>query len=334
MSSDPLAQADIWAGAPNDTDYEAVYAAVTATERGRWFLAEYASRNRHADTQLLTNALARIEAAVLGDAPAQATNGATSAAATSADAMSIATDVAAVAGEAEPAAAPRDESIPAQTVDQTADNLSATDLFTMELAENKKFAEAVAALASSLTMLAEKGDQTVVMFAEPDQPAATLAETDQPASEPQSRPAITIIPPPDYMETAAPPPVKEQPASAPRWYSEAPDFVVGPADRKVEEAEVESPVEPEPEPEAEPAPAPSPPPELQLPSGPEEDPADLFESATNGVAIAQTPAPAAAAPQLKIANGPAAWPAPRLSLSDGLAGMRSLSEEELIALFG
>jgi hypothetical protein len=323
MSSDPLAQADIWAGAPNDTDYEAVYAAVAATERGRWFLAEYASRNRHADTQLLTNALARIEAAVLGDAPAQATNGATSAAVTAADAMSVA---AAVACEAEPAAAPPDESIPAQTPVQTAGDLSAADLFTMELAENRKFAEAVAALASSLTMLAEKGDQTVAMFAEPDQPAATLAEINQPASEPQSRPAITIIPPPDYTETAAPPPANARPAPAPHWYIEAPDFVFGPAERRVEEAEVESP--------AEVVPAPSPPSKPQLPPDPEEDPADLFESATDDAAIVQTPVPAAAAPQLKIAKGPAAWPAPRLSLSDPLAGMRSLSEEELIALFG
>src|ERR1700733_10457467 len=70
MSSDPLAQADIWTGAPNDTEYDAVYAAVTATERGRWFLTQYANRNRHADTQLLVDAMARIEAAVRADAPA------------------------------------------------------------------------------------------------------------------------------------------------------------------------------------------------------------------------------------------------------------------------
>src|ERR1700733_15039933 len=81
MSSDPLAHADIWTGAPSDTEYDAVYAAVTATERGRWFLAEYANRNRNVDAQLLTNALARIEAAVTRDAPPQDMNGATSAAA-------------------------------------------------------------------------------------------------------------------------------------------------------------------------------------------------------------------------------------------------------------
>src|SRR3984885_14058989 len=71
MSSDPLAQADIWTGAPNDTEYDAVYAAVTATERGRWFLTEFANRNRHADTGLLVAAIARIESAVHADAAPQ-----------------------------------------------------------------------------------------------------------------------------------------------------------------------------------------------------------------------------------------------------------------------
>jgi hypothetical protein len=64
MSSDPLARSDIWTEVPNEAEYDAVYAAVTATERGRWFLAEYASRNRHADTQLLVAAIARVEAAI------------------------------------------------------------------------------------------------------------------------------------------------------------------------------------------------------------------------------------------------------------------------------
>jgi hypothetical protein len=46
MSNTPLARSDILKGAPNDTEYDAVYAAVTATERGRWFLTEFAKRNR------------------------------------------------------------------------------------------------------------------------------------------------------------------------------------------------------------------------------------------------------------------------------------------------
>src|ERR1700730_10862921 len=71
MSSDPLARPDIWTGAPNEAEYDAVYAAVTATERGRWFLTEFANRNRHADTDALTGALARVEAAIRGERTAQ-----------------------------------------------------------------------------------------------------------------------------------------------------------------------------------------------------------------------------------------------------------------------
>jgi len=35
--------------------------------RGRWFLSEYARRNRHADTQLVVEAIGRLEAAIRGD---------------------------------------------------------------------------------------------------------------------------------------------------------------------------------------------------------------------------------------------------------------------------
>ncbi len=62
MSNDRLARSDIVTGALDETDYDAVYAAVTATERGRWFLTEYANRNRHAETASLVAAMARIEA--------------------------------------------------------------------------------------------------------------------------------------------------------------------------------------------------------------------------------------------------------------------------------
>lgn len=44
-----------------ERDYEAIEAAVMETERGRWFLAEYARRNRTADTRLLLDAIRRLE---------------------------------------------------------------------------------------------------------------------------------------------------------------------------------------------------------------------------------------------------------------------------------
>ncbi|WP_293863645.1 hypothetical protein [uncultured Alsobacter sp.] len=45
-------------------DYAAIESAVMETSRGRWFLAEYARRNRQADTIVLLEALKRIEGAV------------------------------------------------------------------------------------------------------------------------------------------------------------------------------------------------------------------------------------------------------------------------------
>jgi len=51
----------------SEADYGAIEAAVMETVRGRWFLAEYARRNRHADTLMLIAALDRIEAAVRGE---------------------------------------------------------------------------------------------------------------------------------------------------------------------------------------------------------------------------------------------------------------------------
>jgi chemotaxis protein CheZ len=50
----------------NEADYEAIEGAVMETARGRWFLAEYARRNRHADTTMLLKALDRIEGAMRG----------------------------------------------------------------------------------------------------------------------------------------------------------------------------------------------------------------------------------------------------------------------------
>jgi chemotaxis protein CheZ len=44
-----------------DAEFDAIAAAVMETARGRWFLGEYARRNRNADTRLVLDMLARIE---------------------------------------------------------------------------------------------------------------------------------------------------------------------------------------------------------------------------------------------------------------------------------
>jgi hypothetical protein len=49
------------AAQPRDEDYEAIREAFMETARGRWFLLEYAKRNRNADTRMVLDAVARIE---------------------------------------------------------------------------------------------------------------------------------------------------------------------------------------------------------------------------------------------------------------------------------
>lgn len=52
-------------------DYSAIEAAVLETARGRWFLAEYARRNRNADTEALLGAIGRLEQIMSGERAVQ-----------------------------------------------------------------------------------------------------------------------------------------------------------------------------------------------------------------------------------------------------------------------
>src|SRR3954447_25027797 len=49
---------------PSEADYDATREACMETARGRWFLGEYAKRNRNADTSMVLDAVARIEATI------------------------------------------------------------------------------------------------------------------------------------------------------------------------------------------------------------------------------------------------------------------------------
>jgi hypothetical protein len=49
------------AALPSEQDYDAISEAFMETSRGRWFLGEYAKRNRNADTRMVLDAVARIE---------------------------------------------------------------------------------------------------------------------------------------------------------------------------------------------------------------------------------------------------------------------------------
>ena len=56
------------AGRPSEDEYQTLCAALSASARGRAFLAEYARRNRHADTEVLLAAIERLEARMRADA--------------------------------------------------------------------------------------------------------------------------------------------------------------------------------------------------------------------------------------------------------------------------
>jgi hypothetical protein len=49
------------AAEPGEPNYDAIHAAVVGTAEGRWFLAQYASRNRNADTAQVLAAIERLE---------------------------------------------------------------------------------------------------------------------------------------------------------------------------------------------------------------------------------------------------------------------------------
>jgi chemotaxis regulatin CheY-phosphate phosphatase CheZ len=51
----------------SEAEYESIEAAVMETERGRWFLSQFALRNRTADTKMLLEAISRLEQTVTGE---------------------------------------------------------------------------------------------------------------------------------------------------------------------------------------------------------------------------------------------------------------------------
>ena len=62
MSDAQYAMSPSAAPPPSEADYDAIFAAVMETARGRWFLGEFAKRNRNADSELVLAALDRVEA--------------------------------------------------------------------------------------------------------------------------------------------------------------------------------------------------------------------------------------------------------------------------------
>jgi hypothetical protein len=363
MANDALAQSGIDLGLPQQTDYDAGYAAVTATERDRSFSTELADRNRHPDTEALMAAIARIEAALGGDAPSKRSTRLPdiSAAAerladiafglrergadgTLCDALDAAVReiCAACRGDVkiheteDQATLTIPDRTPSEAARQVADDTVAADAplssepFDMPLQDSEKFAAAAAALAASLT---------------------ALNEDVQTPSEPQDASSATAAIPPHNGQTVSAP----QPAAAakqrPHWHIEGPDFVFHQPQRQANEGAAGFSAQPS-QPQAL---LPGP----QLLPSPQEDPAELFEPSPKRVAVLPASAPAtsvakpaptplasavsAAAQAVRAANnpptrsptGPTVRPLPpRPAPVNPLAALRALTEEELIALFG
>jgi len=75
MAEGSLAISTMPPALPADADYDALCEALMASARGRWFLEEYAKRNRNSDTGLVLDAIARVEAVVRSERAHQASQG-------------------------------------------------------------------------------------------------------------------------------------------------------------------------------------------------------------------------------------------------------------------
>jgi hypothetical protein len=209
MSSQTLAQSDEAAGPPSEAEYNAVYAAVTATERGRWFLKEFANRNRSADTDLIVAAIARIEAAIAGGVAPQA-----------AQVRDQVRDLALAAAAVEPVRA---------AVGERDDDAAAADSVPQPQAQSDEdYSEAVAAIAASLTVRLEESVKELV----PEGAIAQSVSQDDTAGEAARVPqAPSVLAAPQTARpqmTAAPGRVAQD--NATRWHIEGPDFVFGAGD--------------------------------------------------------------------------------------------------------
>ena len=214
MSSQTLVQSDKAAGPPQEAEYNVVYAAVTATERGRWFLKEFANRNRSADTDLIMAAIARIEAAIAGGAAPQA--------------MAEVRDLALAAAVIEPvrAVGERDDDA-AAVIAQVA---PATDSVPQpQTQSDEDYSEAVAAIAASLTVRLEESVKELT----PEGAIAQSVSEDDVADEPARVPQAPSVP--AASATARPQMTAAQSRVAQdnttRWHIEGPDFVFGADDR-------------------------------------------------------------------------------------------------------
>jgi len=334
MAEGSLAISTMPPALPPDADYDALCEALMASARGRWFLEEYAKRNRNADTGLVLDAIARVEAVVRSEQAHQASQGvriellemARTIAQTRADVAEAkpertaspsasGTDVFAAAGRLQEVAwTMREHGLDMAMCDQITD-LSTAILSASSLRANPNDGRAHK-LAEVLNSLEQRIDAMLRAAAEPP-PSDGSADRVAP-----QQPQLSAV---ELPAEAAPPPVEpnEQAAAVAAALPEA--ALSFPA--------VAEPVEAEPEPASEQpvidldpialqprrapmaAAAPEPPPVPPPAAAPDDAETDDFLLA---------PLPLPGTSPTPVSDKPAA---------DPLAAMRTLSAHELIALF-
>jgi hypothetical protein len=311
MADGSLAISTMPAGLPADADYDALCEALMASARGRWFLQEYAKRNRNADTLVVLDAIARVEAVVRGDQAHHATQDvriellemARTIAQTRADVAEAspapaaevasdptATDIFAAAGRLQEVAwTMRERGLDMAMCDQIADLssaiLSASSLRNPNDGRAQKLGEVLRSLERRID----------AMLSTASKPPASDGSDDRPAVE--SPPAAVLPfaePEPAVAETA-----EAEPASEPGQLDLDPIAVE-------QRAAPVAAAAPEPPPAPEPSPAPPP----------------VAAAESDDFLLAPLPLP-----------GASAAPAPSKSATDPLAALRALTPHERIALF-
>lgn len=327
MSQDPLALAAFTSAARHEAEYDAVYAAVTATERGRWFLSEYANRNRAANTDQVVAALARIEAAIGAITPGSDT-------------------------PPRPELAVAD-AVPITKIIDAAERIADLSFRLRESAVDTSLCDDIEGAAREIYQACGPSTANFATFVGEAPTAGDAAAADIAASHGQIPPALVMT---NQMSDAvdlvsddgahAPAPVRASVPSAsddtPRWRIEGPDFLFQPAAKQPDRESIE----PASRPEQRHALLP----QTLFQPGPKDDPADLFDGGGSTLAVSAAPQPGAEAsvqvpvrselpvepPQaaLRVVTGTVVRPLSRPVSNDPRGTIRDLSEEELIALFG
>jgi hypothetical protein len=345
MSQDPLALAAFTSEARHEAEYDAVYAAVTATERGRWFLSEYATRNRSADTDLVVAALARIEAAI------------GSGGALRSPAPSDHTEIAAANGRL---GADVTETVPITKIIVAAERIADISFRLRESVVDAALCDDIEGAAREIYQACGLG--TV-------DPTTSAAEVPAPSGEiradivmPSEQNPSALVATSELLDVAAPAvddgvdiesPVASLVDDTPRWHIEGPDFLFQPDAKEPDQESVAPTSRLEQK-------------HLLLPEtlfqpGPKDDPAELFDKANSVAALSAAAASEAAntpdqtraqnfAPDhaqavaqgesrggvrpLRVVTSTVLRPLSRPVSNDPRGTIRDLSEEELIALFG